>query len=486
MFYLHSWLRQLAQRLSLPTGLRSRKKVNRLFRKRAGVRLNLEELESRITPTVNVWNGAGSWTTAANWSLGLPTTGQDVDIHSGVVNHSSGFDTLNTITVDSGATLAVTGGSSITVIAAAGPQITDNGSINLGDATTGGNLHIIAANAEVGTGLAGSIVLGANAGNTLTQGTGQTLKIDSGVVVSGKSGTVGLASNTLNNQGNIAATVSGGAVTVNLGNGTNSGTIAVSSNDTLTIASGSGNTWFSTGTIQATSGGILGLGSPSSTDHWHSQGTLTSTNSTVDLGGQFTQNDLGTFSFNSGSVVNIDGTLNGNVDLTGQTSSWFLFNGTLTNGTLSGGGSTIVASGLNNTLNNYALSSVIDLTNGGVNVTNGLTLNGVTLQVGDATNSSKVGRISFFSGAQIVSGTGSISFGIANGSDLLNVGSGATVTIGHGITIDGQNGQINGGGSLFPNDGVILAAASGDSMTISTLNFANNSDGIVQSGSAAA
>jgi len=139
----------------------------------------------------------------------------------------------------------------------------------------------------------------------------------------------------------------------------------------------------------------------------------------VDLGGQFTQNDLGSFSFDSGSAVNIDGTLSGNVNLSGQTGNWFLFNGTLTNGILSGGGPTIVAL-TGGALNNYTLDSVIDLTNGFVTVTNGLTLNGVTLQVGSATDTSKTGQI-YFSGTQTLSGTnGSISFGKASGSDWLN------------------------------------------------------------------
>ncbi len=416
MFYLRSWLSQLAQRLSLPTGLRSRKKVSRLFRKRAGVRLQLEELESRITPTTNVWNGTGSWTTAANWSLGLPTTGQDVEIQSGAVTHSSGSDTLNTITVDSGAALSVTGGSAITALntitvnssatltitggsaitaeASTGPQVIDSGTINIGDATTYGILHINAASGELAGN--GSVVLGASTSNALVQYyASQTFQIDAGITVSGQSGEIGFGStDTLNNLGTIDANVNGGVVTVNLGNGTNAGTIAVSSNDTLSILAGGGNTWLNTGTIQATTGGILGLDSTGSGDFWHSQGTLTSTNSTVDLGGQFTQNDLGTFSFNSGSVVNITGTLGGNVDLTGDFGLWSLLGGTLTNGTLSGGGPTINATTTQSTLNNYVLSSVINLTNGSIIVTGGLTLAGGTLQVGDA-NNGNMGLIEF-------------------------------------------------------------------------------------------
>ncbi len=144
MFYLRSWLRQLAQRLSLPTGLRSRKKVVRLLRKRAGIRLNLEELESRITPgsmgSTDFWNGSGDWNAnLGNWTNGVaPTPTQTVEIQSGSLTLSSGSETVGAIIVVPSATLNVTGGSTLTA-QSSGTAVTDNGTINVASGTLNAN-----------------------------------------------------------------------------------------------------------------------------------------------------------------------------------------------------------------------------------------------------------------------------------------------------------------------------------------------------------
>jgi len=132
---------------------------------------------------------------SANWSLGTPTASQNVAINtsatitlgssdvsnnlsiSGTAVQFTGVGTLTTktLSVNSGATLTIAGNSSVIVAASTGPQVTDNGTINLGDATTVGKLFINAASGEVATGLAGSIVLGAkNFNNILAQSSGGT------------------------------------------------------------------------------------------------------------------------------------------------------------------------------------------------------------------------------------------------------------------------------------------------------------------------
>src|SRR5665213_3482796 len=123
MFYLRSWLSQLAQRLSLPTGLRSRKKIIRLFRKRAGVHLQLEELESRITPggvsPTDIWTGAGTnnnWSMAANWNLNqTPTAADTVQFNSNATVTTDALDVAGALIISGGATVQVqfTGGGTV-------------------------------------------------------------------------------------------------------------------------------------------------------------------------------------------------------------------------------------------------------------------------------------------------------------------------------------------------------------------------------------
>src|SRR5579871_1546415 len=44
-------------------------------------RLELERLEERLAPTVDIWSGAagnGKWSNPGNWSNGIPTPGSDL------------------------------------------------------------------------------------------------------------------------------------------------------------------------------------------------------------------------------------------------------------------------------------------------------------------------------------------------------------------------------------------------------------------------
>ena len=87
-------------------------------------------------------------------------------------------------------------------------------------------------------------------------------------------------------------------------------------------------------------------------------------------------------------------------------------------------------------------------------VTSGLTLNG-TILLGSA-DGSDVGTLTA-QGTQTWSGTGSILFG---GSDTtsLAISSGATLTLGAGLTVHGQSGEITG---TFINQGTISADLAG-------------------------
>jgi len=57
-------------------------------------------------PEYNIWSGNGSWTSAGNWTLGVPSSGQNVRISSGTVNVNTNA-TVNKMQVLSGATINI-------------------------------------------------------------------------------------------------------------------------------------------------------------------------------------------------------------------------------------------------------------------------------------------------------------------------------------------------------------------------------------------
>ena len=90
MFGFMGWLRSFRDwvhknRHFLPKGLRW-KRIARSRRKNQNYILTITPLEPRVVPTVDTWTGGGgttAWATAANWSNGVPTTGEDVVISTG-------------------------------------------------------------------------------------------------------------------------------------------------------------------------------------------------------------------------------------------------------------------------------------------------------------------------------------------------------------------------------------------------------------------
>jgi hypothetical protein len=102
-------------------------------------------------------------------------------------------------------------------------------------------------------------------------------------------------------------------------------------------------------------------------------------------------------------------------------------------------------------------------------VTNGLTLNGSTINLGDAAGST-FGEL-FFQGTQTLAGTGTVLLGGSFTNGLLSSGV-ANFTIGADILVHGQNGQINFGIQGFANQGTISADTAGG--TISLAGFSNS------------
>jgi hypothetical protein len=183
-------------------------------------------------------------------------------------------------------------------------------------------------------------------------------------------------------------------------------------------------------------------------------GIITATNSKINLGGNFTQADLGTFSNVSGSV-NIIGTLTGGLSLNPTTGSWNLAGGGfIVGGTVTAtGGTALTATG--GTLNGVTLGANLTVNTAGVTVLNGLTLNNANVTLANATGYSNYTTF-VFQGTQTLGGTGQIIFGGGNQiSGIAAVGgntiaTAATLTIGPNITVD-VNPLSNEGGDIYGN-----------------------------------
>lgn len=85
-----------------------------------------------VIPEYNIWNGNGNWTNAGNWTLGVPTSGQNVRVSSGTVNVNANA-TVNKMQVLAGAIVNLGSSShsgtsySITV----NDSLVNNGAINI-------------------------------------------------------------------------------------------------------------------------------------------------------------------------------------------------------------------------------------------------------------------------------------------------------------------------------------------------------------------
>jgi hypothetical protein len=294
---------------------------------------------------------------------------------------------------------------------------------------------------------------------------GSTLIISSGITVEGMYGTIGYSpvfggpqDISVINQGAISADVSGG-------------TIAVEAEP-----------FYNQGLAQATNGGTLSLVSL-----WNNTGTLFANGGELNLEGNFDQADIGTL-INSNGTIYVTGTFTntGTLNLNATSGSWLL-GGTILGGrVITSGGASLLIYG-SATLNGVTLNGTLDVgntyTGASLAVTNGLILNGSAL-VGNA--ASTYGAI-VFDGSQTLGGNGTVVFGGYNGwSDgsanaLPLLYAGTTLTIGPGITVEGQTGTI--GGAAYPwaspanvtviNQGTISANVSGGLITVNAQPFEN-------------
>ncbi|MGD1277517.1 MAG: PA14 domain-containing protein [Tepidisphaeraceae bacterium] len=473
-------------------------------------------LTGTLTGNLALSSATGSWNLAGGTIAGgtvTATGGAEL-----VLTGSGG--TLDGVTIGSGTVLDGTQqwDANATIL----DGLTLNGTVELGGSTYFyGSLYFQGTQTLGGT---GSVVFGtswyANSGLYVYDvSTPATLTIGSGITVHGGNGQVSAQSGdaSIINDGTINADTSGETISVsgdgNPGTFTNDGTLEATSGGSLSVSdlagnigvatvSGSGSsltlngtnyvnnlgltapagttlalngTWINPAgqTITAT-GATLDLGdqSSSSTNAWFNAGTISATNSTVNLGGSFTLASLGTFN-RSGGTVNLTGTLTGNLAFSSATGSWNLAGGTIAGGTISGtDGAELVLTVRVGTLDGVTIDqgTVVDGTqeNCAAIILHGLTLDG-TLNLGapDGSTSGQLG----FTGMQTLDGTGSVVFGGSSQNFLMveDIGIPATLTIGSGITIEGKRGGVAGSYNYnsIVNEGIIDADTSGGTISVS-------------------
>ncbi len=201
---------------------------------------------------------------------------------------------------------------------------------------------------------------------------------------------------------------------------------------------------------------------------WTNAGALTETNSTLNLGGTFTQAGLGGFFTRSGGTINLTGTLTGGLTLDATTGSWVFRGGTMQGGAFTAsGGAALIASQFSSTLDGVTLDSAIDLSSidgAVVVVKNNLTFApGVIQQVGNTAGTThgvinlqgnETIGVAGNSGPTDSSVSATIILG-PNAGNLVNPNTNNQVTIDAGITILGGYGSIGSSGGTIFNYGTI-------------------------------
>ncbi len=433
------------------------------------------------TTTLAVNALGGSWVLNGGTIMGGTVTATNgasliVEGRSGILNGVTMDGTLDVGNSYGGCGVTVTNGLVL------------NGTMLVGNPTSGGYGGVFFAGTQT-LGGNGTVVFGncgtysynalwlSNAGTTLTIGPGITIEGQTGVIGYGYAWSGPQNVNVIN-QGTIAETISGGTISVAGGFFLNQGTMsAVVGAGALNVSALLTNT----GTIN-----VLGANNTTLTVGANT-GTINVTNSTLTLAGAFTLANLGAFHAGQ-TMVYLTGTFTNNTTTLAVNAlggSWVLNGGTIIGGTVTAtNGAALIVEGRSGILNGVTMNGTLDVGNSyggcGVTVTNGLVLNG-TMLVGNPTNGGYGGV--FFAGTQTLGGNGTVVFGNC-GSYSYNAlwlsNAGTTLTIGPGITIEGQNGVIGYGYAWSGpqnvnviNQGTIAESISGGTISVAGSFFLN-------------
>ncbi len=370
--------------------------------------------------------GTLDWATPANWSSGaLPGSASSALISSGLaVTHGSGTDNIAALTISSGNSLNISGGSlSVSTTASLGGGLSVSG----GSATfTGGLSGATTGQLSVS---AGTLTLGSSSSITSLNVSGGTLNGPGAITIP--------AAGTLN--------WSGGSI-----NGTTTSYLITQSGATSNVTGGTlgaNRIWNNSGTLNVT---------PAT---WVNQGTLNLVGGDMNLNGSFTGADLFAFSRATGSTVNLAGSLDNtgktlNIGGTGPfgTGGLAMLSGRIFNGTVVSNDGTIL-SGSNATLDGVTLGGTTLTTSGNFTINNSLSLaSGVTVNMGNSAwnfGSTAYQHIATSGSATINDAGGSISAGAT----------GQTLQIDAGITLQGNGTLASSSPAALINAGTINVAS---------------------------
>ena len=212
--------------------------------------------------------------------------------------------------------------------------------------------------------------------------------------------------------------------------------------------------------------------------NWTNTSTLVLSSGTLNLGGSFTQFNLGAASpvarqgmfTRSGGTVNLIGTLTGDLTLDSTTGAWILGgSGRMLNGTLKS--SSVVNQTGTFTLDNVKLEAMtayqVASSGFGVdtNIQNGLTIDG-ELRLGSGVEKANMK----LAGTQTIGGSGSITFGAAFNNNITTTVAGYTITFGPALKIGGAIGRFDGaaGSTSYIFQGLLQPYLAGGSMTFTS------------------
>ena len=396
-------------------------------------------------------------------------------------------------------------GASATIV----DGLTLDGTAELGAFPNFGSLTFSGTQSLDGT---GTVVLGdANLYFDATNSDSVALTIGAGITIDGGGLIVSVPGDSISivNNGTIDADTPGGEINIAPFLGypislTNNGLLEATNdgfiNADLTGASGpvslagSGSNMTLDGDYVLSQGVTAGAGTVLTLNGtWANQGTISTADATLNLGGAFTVGGLGELA-TSDATVNLTGTLintDTTLALTTATGSWNLDGGTIQGGTISAtGGAELVLTPYGGTLDSVTIApgTEVDATQPSVQapgdiatIMGGLTLDG-TVALDTPVSGYAGGAFLYFSGTQTLGGTGSIVFRTGTpGSSYVFVqdASGpATLTIGSQVTIDGGNGYVDvdldSADASIVNDGTVDANTPGATITVGDSGFAGS------------
>jgi len=280
-----------------------------------------------------------------------------------------------------------------------------------------------------------------------------TLTIEPGVTITGTVRTlrIGSPGQSFINRGTIRADSLGGSLVLD-GNGwINEGLIEIlpGSVPIKSRAAGSGIALETYGSWTNAAAGVINsnmsvleLNTFDMAGTWSNLGTISATNSIVDIAGNVEYDETGSFDLPTGFVrVYGDVDLNGGtLDLDTAGGNWMLNGGSFTSGTIDGTVSTpLTATVSGGTLDAVGLSGVLEVPAGtGVSVTNTLSLDG-TIDLQGGTVTATAGPIDILGG--LVSGDGTLAGAVSNAGFIQPGGSNTAGA----ITIDGTYSQAGTG-----------------------------------------